>query len=308
MKQITRYAIVLLLLLSIIFLARNNTVGASGPMRDANQSALANVKGFVWNDADRDGVQDGKESGIPSVTVNLYDVSGKLVNTAITDATGRYQFDKLTPGDYYLDVVPPAGFAISPKDQGKNEGRDSDTDTITGETILTTLVAGENTLKWDAGLYTSGLLPPQSNPGTVKPPPAEVTACENGPYSVGGVSRLTINNLAPGYCLAAFLRSHAFALGRIPDGAGKVLAPITFVRVFYHGRFMYELPAEDGEVQICYWAPADKEVQIYFFDFYGPRSGERSGQPSWEPLETTVENGMACAAAPKSGAYALIGK
>jgi hypothetical protein len=61
-------------------------------------------------------------------------------------------------------------------------------------------------------------------------------------------------------------------------------------------------------VQICYAAPPDKTVQIYFYDFYGPRFGERTGQPSWEPLETTVENGMACTAVQTSGAYALIGK
>lgn len=71
------------------------------------------------------------------------------------------------------------------------------------------------------------------NAGTVKPPPAEVTICEDAVGSVGGVSTVTINNMAPGYCLAAFLRNHGFALGRIPDGAGKVLANITFLRVFY---------------------------------------------------------------------------
>ena len=144
--------------------------------------------------------------------------------------------------------------------------------------------------------------------GTVKPPPPEIVICEEGVHSVGGVSTLEVNDLAPGYCLAAFLRNHAFALGRIPDGAGEVLAPITFVRVFYHGKLVYELPEEDGQAEICYAVPPGMTGQIYFFDFYGPRSGERSGQPSWEPLETTVSDGMACAAAQTTGAYALIGQ
>ena len=160
-----------------------------------------------------------------------------------------------------------------------------------------------------AGLAQDQAVPPldKPDPGSVKPPPAELVVCEDGVYSVGGVSTLEVQNLAPGYCLAAFLRNHAFALGRIPDGAGEVLAHITFLRVFHHGRLVHDLPVEDGRVQICYAVPPGKSVQIYFFDFYGPRFGERTGQPSWEPLDTTVENGTACAAAQTSGAYALIG-
>lgn len=146
-------------------------------------------------------------------------------------------------------------------------------------------------------------------PGTVKPPPGEVSVCEkNGIFSVGGVAVLQVNNLAPGYCLVAFLREHAFAVGRIPTGAGEVLADITFLRIFYHGELVYELPREDGQVIVCYAVPPGKTAQIYFLNFYGPRFGQAGGQPSWEPLETTVENGIACAPAQTTGAYALIGK
>jgi hypothetical protein len=155
---------------------------------------------------------------------------------------------------------------------------------------------------------SSSTSPDKTDDGTVKPPPPEIVICEEGVHSVGGVSTLEVSNLAPGYCLVAFLRDHAFALGRIPDGAGQVLAPITFLRIFHHGRLVYELPEEDGQAEICYAVPPGTTAQIYFFDFYGPRFGERSGQPSWEPLETTVSDGMACAAAQTTGAYALIGQ
>jgi len=146
------------------------------------------------------------------------------------------------------------------------------------------------------------------DPGSVKPPRPEIEFCETGLYSVGGVATFQVNALAPGYCLEAFLHNKSFALGRIPDGAGKVLANATFLRVYYHGKFVYEVPEEDGNVMICYAIPPGKQAQIYFFDFYGPRFGERTGQPSWEPLPTTVEDGIACAPAQTSGAYALIGK
>lgn len=147
------------------------------------------------------------------------------------------------------------------------------------------------------------------DPGTVKPPPAEITVCEDGTHSIGGVAILKVTKLKAGYCLEAFLWDHAFAIGRIPDGAGKVLADVTFLKVYYKGRFIYEVPEEDGNIEICYAVPPDtQQAQIYFFNFYGPRFGMRTGQPSWEPLDTTVTNGVACAQAQTSGAYALIGK
>lgn len=149
---------------------------------------------------------------------------------------------------------------------------------------------------------------PDKDKGTVRPPPADVVITGDGTYSIGGVSTLTVSDLAPGYAIAAFLANHAFALGRIPDGAGSILADITFIRYFHQGRLIPELPPDDGDVTICYAVPPGVAAQIYFFDFYGPRFGERRGQPSWEPLETTVENGIACASARRTGAYALIGQ
>jgi hypothetical protein len=307
MHRYFRWTIAILLISGIAFLATHRIAWADNQARQAGQSALAKLSGFVWNDRDRDGLQDVGEAGIANVKVNLYDQAKKLVNTVFTDAKGHYQFDGLAPADYFVDFVPPTGFVFSPENQGQDDALDSDADPITGETVPVQLVAGDNTLKWDVGLYRSAPVAPDK-PGTVKPPPAEVTICEDGIDSVGGVSTLEVNSLAPGYCLAAFLRNHGFALGRIPDGAGKVLANITFLRVFYHGALVYELPTADGNVQICYAVPAGKQAQIYFFDFYGPRFGQNHGQPEWQPLETTVDNGVACATAQKSGAYALIGQ
>ena len=144
--------------------------------------------------------------------------------------------------------------------------------------------------------------------GTVCPPPPTITICTDGNYSVGGVATLNIKQLSSEYCLEAFLHNKAIALGRIPDVAGQVLADSTFLRVYKSSRFVYDLPTTSGTVEICYAVPPGTTAQIYFFDFYGPRFGMRTGQPAWEPLETTVTDGVACAKAQTSGAYALIGK
>lgn len=148
----------------------------------------------------------------------------------------------------------------------------------------------------------------EPDPGSVKPPRPGITVCENGLFSVGGVATININNLAPGYCLEAFLHNKNYALGRIPDSAGKILANVNFLKVYYRGKFTYEVPLEDGDIEICFAVPPGKQAQIYFYNHYGPRFGKGTGQPAWEPLQTTLEDGIACAPAQTSGAYALIGK
>jgi hypothetical protein len=61
---------------------------------------LASIGDFVWHDVNNNGIQDMGELGVPGVTVNLYDCGDHLVATTITDASGYYFFDNLTPGDY----------------------------------------------------------------------------------------------------------------------------------------------------------------------------------------------------------------
>ena len=147
-----------------------------------------------------------------------------------------------------------------------------------------------------------------SGPGSVKPPPASVKGCKTGIFSVGGAITLEINDLKPGYCVEADLWNPNFGLGRIPDDAGKVLAHMGFIRIYYHGSLIYELPAEDGTIEICFAIPPKKQAQIYFYDFYGPRFEKRIGPPTWDVVDNTIENSIACTFAQKSGVYALIGK
>jgi hypothetical protein len=140
--------------------------------------------------------------------------------------------------------------------------------------------------------------------GTVKPPRRRLFTCKDGLYSVGGVATLNVENLAHGYCLQAFLWKRRWPPVHVPTGAGDFLADITFLQVFYRNRFKMELPVSDGTLEVCYAVPPGKtQVKIYFLDFYG----KHRGKPTWVALDTTVEDGMACAPAQDSGGYALIG-
>ena len=47
---------------------------------------------YVFNDVNGNGIQDGGDTPIAGVTVNLYNAGGTLIATAVTDANGNYTF------------------------------------------------------------------------------------------------------------------------------------------------------------------------------------------------------------------------
>ena len=116
---------------------------------------LSSLGDFVFLDTDRDGIQDAGEPGVPGVTVNLLDENGDPTGqTDTTGPNGFYGFNNLTPGDYIVEVVEPAGTDFTTQDQGGDDAVDSDVDETTGRTGVITLDPGENDQTNDAGLVT----------------------------------------------------------------------------------------------------------------------------------------------------------
>jgi choice-of-anchor A domain-containing protein/uncharacterized repeat protein (TIGR01451 family) len=115
--------------------------------------SYASIGDRVWNDFNKNGIQDMGEQGVPGVVVKLYTCLNTLIATTTTDATGNYYFGNLTPGDYYVQFVLPEGLAFTNRNQGGFIDKDSDADPVTGKTFCTTLSPGEDDFTWDAGVY-----------------------------------------------------------------------------------------------------------------------------------------------------------
>ncbi len=114
----------------------------------------ASIGDFVWNDLNRNGIQEDGETGIAGVTVELYACDGTTpIASTTTDANGFYQFTGLMPGEYQVKFVLPSEYAFSPQDQGSDDAKDSDADTTTGMTDCITLTSGQTDNTWDAGMY-----------------------------------------------------------------------------------------------------------------------------------------------------------
>ncbi|HLO44346.1 MAG TPA: SdrD B-like domain-containing protein, partial [Leadbetterella sp.] len=123
---------------------------------DAYVVPTASLGDFVWDDKNGNGIQESTELGVSGVIVNLFgtDQDGNPVSrTTTTDASGKYLFDDLVPGDYYVEFIRPTGYTGSDKDQGTDDTKDSDADKITGKTGTISLASGDNNLTVDAGIF-----------------------------------------------------------------------------------------------------------------------------------------------------------
>ncbi|WP_163836085.1 SdrD B-like domain-containing protein [Spartinivicinus ruber] len=67
----------------------------------------------VFNDTNGNGQQDGTETGIENVTVNLFYPDNTLALTTKTDKNGNYRFELTSPGCYKVDAVKPDNYEFT---------------------------------------------------------------------------------------------------------------------------------------------------------------------------------------------------
>ncbi len=131
---------------------------------DAGLVPAASLGDYVWVDANDNGIQDGGETGLNGVTVNLRDAANNVLATTSTTtggpggAPGYYEFTGLLPGSYVVEFIEPSGYTLSLKNQGSNDALDSDADRLSGKTDTITLVAGQHDTTQDAGMVPLNVL------------------------------------------------------------------------------------------------------------------------------------------------------
>lgn len=125
---------------------------------DAGLVQFRSVGGYLWNDANGNGIQDAGEYGVPYVEVSLYSTSGDFVAVTTTDDTGHYTFDTVLPGNYYVAFTQPRGYRFTVQHAGTDDLIDSDAD-ATGRTTNFTLGLTSDNLHADAGLIVTNRPP-----------------------------------------------------------------------------------------------------------------------------------------------------
>ena len=119
--------------------------------------ASGTIGDLVWEDMDRNGIQDLGEPGIPDVEIELIDFNtDQVLQTTTTDENGRYQFIGVNPGIYYLRFIPANTFAPTLPNQGI-QALNSDL-TFQGETAPFQLDLDESLLNIDGGFYQTGAI------------------------------------------------------------------------------------------------------------------------------------------------------
>ena len=116
---------------------------------------------YIWLDTNADGIQDADEVGVDGAVVILKDTAGNpakdvdgniVMAQETTGGTGLYKFCKLEPFKYYhVEVIPPNGYMISPKNQGEDDAKDSDISPKTQ--VSDSVYLEEDNMTLDAGLY-----------------------------------------------------------------------------------------------------------------------------------------------------------
>lgn len=164
----------------------NDTVRASYP--------VVSVGDYVWEDVNRDGLQDDTDKPIEGVELTISRSDGNPVNnpdgtaraelTTTTDANGRYIFEGLEvlpAGVHYIvTITPPDGYEPTIEGAGSDRGLDSSTGSAESKDLT---VDGDSDLTLDFGFVTPE--PPVTPTPSESPTPSVGPAPSESPEPSG---------------------------------------------------------------------------------------------------------------------------
>lgn len=115
----------------------------------------SSIGDFVWNDLNRNGIQDPGETGIGGVALDLYkDGETNPFKTTTTRSEGYYIFKDLDQGSYWIEVnEPSSSYVFSPQLGGYPE-KGSDVNP-SSKRIGMIYCGGQEDMNYDAGMYST---------------------------------------------------------------------------------------------------------------------------------------------------------
>jgi hypothetical protein len=141
----------------VVNLAANQNYGVA----DFGAVGANGIGDFVWNDLNKDGIQQAGEPGIANVQMELYNSAGALISTTVTTGGGFYSFDNLPAGIFRIEVAFSEFFFSGELNGWSASPRDVTTDTIDsdgdGLTHSVTVTLGSQAISTvDFGFYADG--------------------------------------------------------------------------------------------------------------------------------------------------------
>ena len=157
----------------------------------------------VWNDLNRNGLQDFEEPGIGGVEIRFLDCrTNEVLAKASSDPNGSYSFPGSIPEASYLEVTIPTGFMVTAWQIGTDSAIDSDLDPLTARSqCIANNCENEDTLcpgtNIDIGLIAIPALPPI--PGLEPTPPIETPPTPGEDSNEAPVTITSIGVSGPGF-------------------------------------------------------------------------------------------------------------
>jgi uncharacterized repeat protein (TIGR01451 family) len=107
----------------------------NNPNVDAGIVPLGSIGDYVFNDNNKDGIQNTGDTPVAGLKVSLLDKNGNVISTTTTDANGKYEFI-VASGQYYVLFDKPAGSTFTLTGKGTSS-TDSDAGTDGKSPLIT---------------------------------------------------------------------------------------------------------------------------------------------------------------------------